>query len=79
MPYKSLPLTFKCEWCGGPSKYEGVCVLDHRRRWSRSVVGQTANIAPGPVLATQHYDLMLVMSRGERLCERVPVVAEFAQ
>ena len=43
------------EWCGGPSKYEGVCVcFDHRRRWSCGV----ASVAPGPALATRlkHYN-----------------------
>lgn len=40
------------------------------------MVGQTVSIVPGPALGTQlkHYNFMVVMSRGERLCESVPLL-----
>lgn len=43
-----------------------------RCRWSYGVVGQTVSIDPDPALATglKHYYFAMVMSRGERLCER---------
>ena len=70
------------EWCGGPSKYEGVCVFDHRCRWSCGVVGQTVRTVPGPACpgnATQTLQPHGGYELWREVTWKCVFVAEFAQ